>query len=160
MKQYLQDIKFIGEPHKAFNQHVFNLFPWNNVYYEWYNHSKVIHYYNILFLLFQVGGDINEDYKASDFNDLHNIPFKNIRKRKAWQKVCESFDEKPFYDEFMANIPLDYNQHTYANQKHIKYEKHNVNDVSLMTVEGIETNIIYLRHKVHKFLKRNRRVDR
>ena len=133
---------------------------WNNVYYEWYNHSKVIHYYNILFLLFQVGGDINEDYKASDFNDHTIYLLKTLERERHGKSVCESFDEKPFYDEFMANIPLDYNQHTYANQKHIKYEKHNVNDVSLMTVEGIETNIIYLRHKVHKFLKRNRRVDR
>lgn len=154
-KQYLQDIKFIGEPYKAFNQHVFNLFPWNDVYYAWYNHSKVIHYYNILFLLFQVGGDIDEGIKASDLNDLHNIPFVDEEKKKAWRDVCKSFDEKPFYDEFYAfNIPLYYNQYTYANQKHIIYEKHNINDVSLITVGDIETNIRYLRHKVHKFLKK------
>ena len=154
LKQYLQDIQFIGQPHKAFNQHVFNLFPWNDVYYAWYNHSKVIHYYNILFLLFQVGGDINENSEAN-IVDLHNIPFVDETKKQVWQEVCKSFDKERFYDEFdVFNNPLDYNDHTYTDQKHIKYDKRNINDVSLMTVRGIETNITYLRHKVHKFLKK------
>ena len=122
MKEYLQDLKFIGEPENAFNQHVFKLFPWNNVYYEWYNHSKVIHYYNILFLLFHVGGDINEDYKAK-IEDLHNIPFHDREKREAWKEVCRSFNDSPFYDNVEFNNPLDYNEHKYVNQRHIWYDK-------------------------------------
>lgn len=155
MKQYLQKVKFMREPQNALNQHVFKLFPWNDVYYAWYNHSKVVHYYNILFLLFQIGGKIDANAKGDSLNDLQKIKFIDPTKNKAWESVCTDVGTASFYEDFNEfNLPVDYNEYKYKGQKHIMYDKENMNDISLKTLNNIEINIEYLRQKVLKFLKK------
>ncbi len=155
LREYLQNVKFVGESHNALNKHLFGLFPWNDAYYKWHNHSKVIHYYNLLFMLFQIGGEVNSNIQGK--TKRFNIEFTDETKKKAWRSVSKKIDQYaiPFtnntFNDDHSLFNLD--NRTYKHQEHNEYNKELWHDISLKT-NNIETNIQSLRQKMLLFLKK------
>ena len=144
---------FIGQNLKPYNQYTVRLWDWHNILCEYNISTQLIHYYNILYLLFYLAIEAGV---VGEIGHLEDIPFNNNEIRRRWRAsvnhVNNTTENRKYSRKLFGGGRWSDTHEVYNNNKHIKYDKTQFNDISLKTRCNTETNIHNLQKKVEVFL--------
>ncbi len=153
--EYLKSITFINDIFAPNNPFLYKMKPrpWYTTLYTHYIQSKVIHYYNLLFILMEVGGGLmqNRTNYRTDLNfakRIQMIPFDNQNQRQRWEQI----DVTDMNEQLLQNNIAQDHDSTKIDHEYILYKKETFKNVSLRCL-NIETNINHLKEKLKLFFR-------
>ena len=154
--EYLKSITFINDIFAPNNPFLYKMKPrkWYTTLYTHYIQSKVIHYYNLLFILMEVGGGLMQNWTnyRTDLNfakRIQMIPFDNQNQRQLWEQI----DVTDINEQMLQNNIAQDHDSTKIEHEYILYKKETFKNVSLRCL-NIETNINHLKEKLKLFLRK------
>ena len=158
INKYLKSVTFINDIFAPNNPFLYKMKPrtWYTTLCTHNVQSKVIHYYNLLFILMEVGGGLkinlsNDNNELNFAKRIQMIPFDNQEQRQRWEQI--EIDVTDMNEQLLQNNIAQDHDSTKKEHEYILYNKETFKNVSLRCL-NIETNINHLKEKLKLFLRK------